>query len=593
MKSISRIFDVAYHQLENHPLKKALVTKYNGHWEALSTQEYIDRANKLSRGLLKLGVKPGDKIAVISTANCSEWNILDIGILQIGAQNVPIYPTSSSEAYHYILTHSEAKYVFVSDREVLAKTKAATIDSSVQEIFSFTELEDCSNWGKILALGEDLSLQHQVDKLKSQVKPDDLATLIYTSGTTGKPKGVMLTHRNLVSNLKGSAPRVPFETGTQTALSYLPVCHVFERLLIYLYQYYSISIVYAESIEALSDNFKEVKPTFVTAVPRVLEKVYAAFRRKGNETKGIKRALFYWALGIAKAYQPYQEQSLGYRIQLNLARKLVLSKWKAGLGGRLDLIVSGSAPLSPELSRIYAAAQMQIIEGYGLTETSPVIAVNTTSKEYFKLGTVGKPLDNLEVKIAEDGEILVKGPSIMKQYYKDGAKTKAAFTEDGYFYTGDIGTLDEEGFLTITDRKKQLFKTSGGKYISPQMLENQLNKSQFIENIMVIGEGEKMPAALIQLNLPYVKSWLAHKELSVDDDSLEGLSKNQIVIDRIQREIDQCNKHFGRWEQIKVFKLTPDEWSIEAGHLTPTLKVKRKVVLKIYRDLYDEIYKEY
>lgn len=595
MKEIRRIFDIAYHQLENHPIDEALATKRNGKWNKISTKEYLDQANRMSRGLLKLGIQPNDKIAVITTSNITEWNILDIGVLQIGAQNVPIYPTNSAEAYKYILKHSEAQYVFVSDKEVLEKVKSAQKngETHIKEIYSFVKLEGCKSWNEVLKMGDDKSLQKEVENIKNQITENDLATLIYTSGTTGTPKGVMLTHKNIVSNVMDSSTRVPFEVGTQVGLSLLPVCHVFERMLIYLYQYFSISVYYAESIDAVGDNLKEVKPTFITVVPRVLEKAFAAFYKQGNAMTGIKRGLFHWAIGLAKKYEPYKDQSFFYNLQLKLARKLVLSKWKDGMGGRLELLVSGSSALSPELAKIYAASEMLVIEGYGLTETSPVISVNTTRKDMYKLGSVGKPIPNVKVKIAKDGEILVKGPNVMKGYYKDDEKSKEAFTNDGFFKTGDIGDLDKDGFLSITDRKKQLFKTSGGKYITPQKLENDLEDSPFIEHALVIGEGEKMPAALIQIDFEHVKSWLNHKHIKVEDDSPKGITQQQEVIDRIEREVDDCNKNFGHWEQIKQFRLTPKEWSIEGAELTPTLKVKRKNVIENYKDLYDSIYEEY
>lgn len=592
MKDITRIFDIAYYQLENHPIEKAISTKRNGKWTSYSTKEYIDQANRMSRGLLKLGIKPNDKIGVVTTSNIAEWNILDIGILQIGAQNVPIYPTNSPEAYQYILKHSEVEYIFVSDEEVLEKVRKAREGSKIKDIYSFVDLEGCKNWEEVLKLGDDQDLQKEVDRLKDQVKPDDLATLIYTSGTTGTPKGVMLSHRNLVSNVLDSAPRVPFEVGTQTALSLLPVCHVFERMLIYLYQYFSISVYYAESIEKVGDNLKEVRPTFITVVPRVLQKAYAKFYNKGNKLKGFKRLLFKWAVNFSKKYDPFATHSWLYKKKLDIARKLVLSKWRDAMGGRLELLVSGSSALSPELARLYSAAGMIPIEGYGLTETSPVISVNTTKADMFKLGSVGKPIRNVDVKIAKDGEILVKGPNVMVGYFKDEEKTKEAFTTDGYFKTGDIGNLDKEGFLSITDRKKQMFKTSGGKYITPQKIEGELNESPFIEHVIVIGDGEKMPAALIQPDFNHVRSWMAHKELTLKDDSPVGIATNQDVIDRIQRVVDEANQSLGRWEQVKTFRLTPEEWSIEGEELTPTLKVKRRNVIKKYKKLYDDIYAE-
>lgn len=592
MNKPTRIFDIAFYQQENYPLKEALATKRNGKWNILSTEEYIAKFNQLSRGLLKLGIKPKDKIAVVTTSNISEWNILDMAVLQIGAQNVPIYPTNTVDAYHYVLDHSEAQYVFVSDEEVLEKVNASKKDTQVKGVYSFIGIKGCKNWNEIMEMGEDESLQSKVEKLRNKVKPDDLATLIYTSGTTGTPKGVMLTHNNLVSNVLDSAVRVPFETGTQVALSLLPLCHVFERMLIYLYQYFSISVFYAESIDAVADNLKEVKPTFITVVPRVLEKAYASFTKKGNAMTGIKHKLFLWAVDLAKKYEPYGKMSGFYKFKLSIANKLVLSKWKAGMGGRIELCVSGSSALSPDLARIYAAAGMVVIEGYGLTETSPVISVNTTNKDDYKLGTVGKVIPEVKVKIAKDGEILVKGPNVMSGYYKDEEKTKAAFDKEGYFKTGDMGELDREGFLKITGRKKQMFKTSGGKYIVPERLEGELEKSRFIEHAMVVGEGKKMPAALIQLDFAFVESWTKKKGLNLDFNDLKAVCKDKGVNDRVQEEVDKGNQGFGHWEQVKAFRLTPKEWSIEGGELTPTLKVKRKNVLENYKDLFEDMYKE-
>lgn len=590
MKDVSRIFDFIYYQLDNHPIDNALVTKINGEWVSLSTKEYIDQINQLSRGLLKLGVKKNDKIAVVTTSNIGKWNILDMAVLQIGAQNVPIYPTNSPKAYTYILKHSEAKYIFVSDEEVYKKAKEAIPGSDIKEIYSFNKIDNCQSWESVLKLGDDETLQSEVEQIKSEIKPNDLATLIYTSGTTGKPKGVMLTHNNLVSNVLDSAPRVPFGVGTEIAFSFLPLCHVFERMLVYLYQYYSVSINYAESIDHIADNIKEVRPTFMTVVPRLLEKVYEAFYTKGNSTKGLKKLLFLWAVKIGKQYQPFKEQPLLYKIQLKIAQKLVLSKWKEGVGGRLHLIVSGSAPLSPELARIYAASGMLILEGYGLTETSPVISVNTNRLDCYRVGTVGKPIDGVKVKIAKDGEILVKGPNVMHAYYKDEKKTKESFTEDGYFYTGDIGSFDKDGFLKITDRKKQVFKTSGGKYIAPQVLENKFKQSSFIEHMVVVGEGKKMPAAIIQPSFSFIKKWCDYKEIKLKTGSPKEIAECPEVINRIQKEIDLYNQDFGKWEQIKTFRLTPDEWTIEGGQLTPTLKVKRKNIMKTYQHLYESMY---
>lgn len=589
MIEIKRLFDFPYYQLENHPLEKALSTKYNGSWESLSTQQYLDKANSFSRGLLRLGVKPNDKIAVISSSNRNEWNIADIGILQLGAQNVPIYPTISEEDYEYVLAHSEATYCFVSDTEVLEKLNAIKQNTRLIEVYSFDDIEGCKNWTEVLQLGDNKSNQDEVEKLKNLVKPDDLATLIYTSGTTGRPKGVMLTHQNIVSNVLGSSTRVPFEFGTYTALSFLPVCHIFERMILYLYQYYSVSIYFAESIEKISDNLKEVKPHVITAVPRLLEKVYDKIIAKGAALDGIKKKLFYWAVDLGLEYEPYGANGWWYETKLNIARKIIFSKWKEGLGGNIELIVSGSAALQPRLARVFAAAEIPVMEGYGLTETSPVIAVNDQRNGGFKIGTVGRVIEKVEVKIADDGEILTKGPNLMKGYYKEPDKTKEAINEEGYFHTGDIGEIDSEGFLKITDRKKEMFKTSGGKYVAPQMIENIMKQSRFIDQIMVIGEGEKMPAALIQPNFEFVEEWAKRKNLDIGTSNADMIS-NPEVIARIQEEIDFYNAKFGHWEKVKKFELTPDIWSIEGEHLTPTMKLKRRNIKKLYEHLYNTIY---
>nr|WP_315147216.1 long-chain fatty acid--CoA ligase [uncultured Flavobacterium sp.] len=589
MTEITRLFDFPYYQLEHFNIPDALVTKYNGVWIKTSTQEYIAKSNAISRALLRMGIQKDDKIALISSNNRTEWNIMDIGILQTGAQTIPIYPTISAEDYQYILEHSGSMYCFVSDNEVLHKVNAIKKNlPNLKEVFSFDTIEGCKNWEELLILGEDQSNQDVVEDRKNNVKPEDLATIIYTSGTTGKPKGVMLSHNNIVSNVLDSAPRIPFEKGKSRALSFLPICHIFERMILYLYQYYGVSVYFGESIDKISDNIKEVKPTVMTAVPRLIEKVYDKIYSKGLELKGIKRRLFFWAIDLGLKYQPYGANGFWYESQLKIARKLIFSKWKEGLGGQLDLMVSGSAALQPRLARVFAAAEMPIMEGYGLTETSPVITVNDMRNFGFKVGTVGKIINNVEVKIAEDGEILCKGPNIMIGYYKDEELTKQALA-NGYFHTGDIGEIDTEGFLKITDRKKEMFKTSGGKYISPQLLENAMKQSRFIEQIMVIGDGQKMPAAFIQLNFDYVKTWEKLHGIKVGTTNEEIIS-NPKVIERIQEEVDNLNEKFGNWEKIKRFELTPDIWSIAGGHLTPTLKLKRKQVMEKYSDLYAKIY---
>ncbi|RNL91397.1 long-chain fatty acid--CoA ligase [Sinomicrobium pectinilyticum] len=590
MTDVTRIFDIPYLQLEKYDLKDALATKQDGAWKQTSSKAYVDQANSISRGLLRTGLEVNDKVAVISSSNRTEWHLLDIGVLQTGAQTVPIYPTISEEDYEFVLNHCEARYCFVSDGEVLAKVNAIRAKvPSLQEVYSFDKIERVKNWTEILDAGKDDSNQDEVEARKKAIDAHDLATLIYTSGTTGRPKGVMLSHNNIVSNVLGSAERVPLNAGDSRALSFLPICHIFERMVVYLYQYYGISIYFAESIDKMSDNLKEVKPNVMTVVPRLLEKVYDKIYAKGSELTGIKKKLFFWALELGEKFEPYKANGWWYEMQLAIARKLIFSKWQEGLGGQLDIMVSGSAALQPRLGRIFAAAGIPVMEGYGLTETSPVIAVNCQKNHGWKIGTVGKMIPGVEVKIAEDGEILCKGPNVMMGYYKDPEKTEAALT-DGYFHTGDIGEVDAEGFLRITDRKKEMFKTSGGKYIAPQIIENEMKQSRFIEHIMVIGEGEKLPAAFIQPNFDFLKEWAARKRIDIGKTN-EEIATNPDVIARYQEEIAAYNKKFGHWEQIKKFELTPDIWSIESGHLTPTLKLKRKIIKEKYQDLYDKIYR--
>ncbi len=589
MTATSRLFDFPYRQLEKNNIPDCLVTKYNGVWVKTSTQEYIDKANAISRALLRLGVKKNDKIAVISSTNRTEWHIVDIGVLQTGAQNIPIYPTISENDYEYVLNHSESIYCFVSDAEVLRKVNLIKQNvPTLKEVYSFNEIEGCKNWKELLLLGEDQSNQDVVEDRKNQIHTDDLATIIYTSGTTGQPKGVMLSHQNIVSNVFAGALRIPYTEGNFRTMSYLPVCHILERFYLYLCQFYSISIYFGESLDKIGENLKEVKPHLMTGVPRVLEKVYDKIHTRGSELTGLKKKLFFWAIEIGMRYEPYGTNGWWYELQLKIARKLIFSKWKEGVGGNLELIACGSAALQPRLARIFAAAQITIMEGYGLTETSPLVAINDMRNNGFKIGTVGKVIDKVEVKIAEDGEILCKGPNIMLGYYKDAAQTNEVLI-DGYFHTGDIGEIDSEGFLKITDRKKEMFKTSGGKYISPQLLENAMKQSRFIEQIMVIGDGQKMPAAFIQINFDFVKEWAKIHHIEIGTTN-EMIVQNEKLIDRIQEEVSEINKKFGNWEQIKRFELTPDIWSIEKGHLTPTMKMKRKIIVEKYKDLYNKIY---
>ena len=588
MKPITRLFDFAYYQLETHNLEAALVSKKDGEWIKTSTKEYLEKANALSRALLKMGVQKNDKIAVISTNNRTEWCIVDVGVLQVGAQNIPIYPTISSDDYEYVLNHSEAIYCFVSDEEVYNKVLKVKDNTKLKKVFSFDEIEGCENYTDLFKLGADASTQPDVETRKSEVIPSDLATIIYTSGTTGKPKGVMLSHFNVVENVLASMPRLPLMEGTNRVLSFLPLCHIFERVLIYIYQHAGVSIYFAESIEKIGENAQEIKPNLMSVVPRLLEKVFNKINAKGSELTGIKKALFFWAIKLGERYEPYQANGFWYEFQLKIARKLIFSKWKAAFGGELHTMVSGSAALHPRLARIFCASGMMIMEGYGLTETAPVVSVGMHADHHFKIGTVGKPISNVEVKIAEDGEILIKGPNVMEGYFKDPEKTAEVMSGD-YFHTGDKGEIDNDGFLKITGRKKEMFKTSGGKYIIPTLIENDLKESNFIEQVMVIGENKKMPAALIQLNFEFIKEWIVRKNIDLEPTP-EAICASDIIIERIQKEVSKSNEGFGNWEQIKRFELTPDVWCIEGGHLTPTMKMKRSVIFNLYKELVSKIY---
>lgn len=587
---ISRLFDFLEYQLKNSPREDSIVMKKNGEWQPTSTIEFASKANMISRGLLKLGIKSGDKIAIASTTNRTEWNVMDIGLQQIGCISVPVYPTIAPKDFQYIFNDSEVKLAFVSDVDLFEKISSIKENvPSLVSVYTFDKVEGAPNWLEILDMGTDEANQHEVEAVKKQVKTDDLVTIIYTSGTTGNPKGVMLSHKNIVSNVLGSNPRVPkFPSEQPKALSFLPLCHIFERMLIYLYMYNGIGIYYAENMETIGDNLKEVHPDVMTVVPRLVEKVYAKIYDKGATAGGIKTKIFMWALDLVRDYEPFGNHGFFWTIKHKIADAIVFKKWREGVGGNLTCMVSGSAALSPKLNRMFWGAGIPILEGYGLTETSPVISVNGMNKDGFGIGQVGKPIDGVEIKLAEDGEILVKGPNVMLSYYNKPEMTAEVMTADGYFKTGDIGEIIK-GNLKITDRKKEMFKTSGGKYIAPQMIENDVKQSRFIEQIMVIGEGEKMPAALIQPSFENLKAWAQSEGISLSDSKSE-IVKNEKVLKLFQDELDKHNKSLGHWEQIKKFELTPSEWSIDGGELTPTLKLKRKIILEKYKDLYKKIY---
>jgi len=585
---VTRLFDLLpYYKSTFREKDDALAGKEDGKWVKYSIHQYMEASDNISYGLLQLGIKKGDKIATISN-NRPEWNFLDMGILQIGAVHVPIYPTISESDYKYILSHAEVKYVFVAGKELLRKIEHILPDiPAIKGLFTFKLVENQRHLNELIEIGKSNSQPEVLKKLKDNVQPDDMATLIYTSGTTGNPKGVMLTHRNILSNVFAVKHIFPVDD-TCKGISYLPLCHVYERMNIYVYHILGVSVYYAENMGTIADNIREIKPEILTTVPRLLEKVFDKIIAKGNALKGIKKGIFKWALSIANRYELKGKGGL-YLVFLRLADKLVFVKWREALGGRLRVIVSGGAALQERLARIYTAAGIPVLEGYGLTETSPVIAVNTLEEGGMMFGTVGKPLNNVEVKIESDGEILARGPNIMIGYFNDPDMTKEAIEPDGWFHTGDVGKLEPSGHLRITGRKKEIFKTSLGKYISPQLLENKFKESHFIDGILILGENQKYAAALVVPDFNHLRSWCGHKGIQYSSDN--EMIKEPVVKKRFKKEIDHFNKFFGSTEKLQSFELIDHEWSVETGELTANLKLKRSFILDKYKDEVERLFR--
>lgn len=594
---IRRLHDILAEQLQN-PRPDAIAAKQKGQWRTYSTQEVAQIADTVSRAFLKLGLKKGDRIALVAN-NRPEWNFIDLGAIQIGLILVPMYANSIAKDYEYIINHSESRILFCAGGDIWQKVKSILPQCpSLEKVYVFDPEADATSWEEFLKLGKEDSTD--LTPYKAAVQPDDWATFLYTSGTTGTPKGVILTHHNIVSNVLtvrslNLIPRSPAGERLR-ALSFLPLNHSFERMVFYTYLAMGIGVYYAESLDTIGENLKEVKPHVFTSVPRLLEKVYERIMATARTLTGVKRTLFFWALGLVENYEPERAAAypLGYRLQLGLARALVFKKWKEALGGNVALIVTGAAALPRHLARIFWGAGIPIMEGYGLTETSPVIAVNTF--DAFRIGSVGRPIPGVEVRIEPlegytegEGEIVVRGPNIMVGYYKNPEAT-AEVLKDGWFYTGDVGKLDKDGFLYITDRKKELFKTAGGKYIAPQPIESALKSSLYIEQAMVVGEFRKFPAALIVPSFPAIEKWAAEKGLSFS--SREELVHHPEVITLIQAEVDRINQQFSQFERVKKFILLPKEWTIEGGELTPTLKLKRRVILQQYQEAIDALYAE-
>ncbi len=585
--AITRIFDILPQLLEKYNKPNALGAKENGKWRTYSTQDFVDYVNNLSYGLYNLGLDREDKIAIIAN-NRPEWNFADFAIQQSGAVSVPIYPTVSEHDLAFILNDAKIKYVFVSTAELHAKVKAASVNvPSIKGIYTFNTVDGTKNWMELVNDGKQNPKAKEIETIKSSIQPNDLFSILYTSGTTGNPKGVMLSHNNLISNSIACQVLAPFEH-TWIALSFLPLNHVYERMLSTLYFYLGVSVYYAESMETIGDNLKEIKPQIFGTVPRLLEKVYDKIVAKGEEQTGIKKKLFFWALDLGLRYELNGANGWWYEFQLKIANKLIFSKWREALGGNVVAVASGGAALQPRLARVFQAGKIIVLEGYGLTETSPVVAVNNFQPNSIKFGTVGTVIDKVTIKIADDGEILVKGPNVMLGYYNRPDATAEVMDSEGWFHTGDIGVFEENRFLKITDRKKEIFKTSGGKYIAPVMIENKLKESPFIEQAMVIGENQKYASAFIVPSFAFLKEYCKRK--GIEFTSNEEIIKNPTIKARIIEEVEKANKTLAQYETIKRPELLPREWSIEKNEMTPKLSLKRKVIMASNKDLLDKIF---
>jgi long-chain acyl-CoA synthetase len=580
------LFELLEHQQRRHPLDYAFASKEQGTWKRYSTAQALDEINQVALGLIAMGLQPGDRIATVSN-NRPEWNFLDLAMLQVGGVHVPLYPTITDQDYRYILEHAEVRWVMVSDASLYERIEPIAREfPHIAGVYTFNRIPGAKHWTEIKAAAR-LDLGQELLNRRAAIQKEDTATIIYTSGTTGFPKGVMLSHHNIMSNLLAAAVRVPCKAGDKS-LSFLPLNHIYERMLTYMMMYSSIGIHYAESMETIGDNLKEIKPQVFSTVPRLLEKVYDKIVAKGMELTGVKRKLFFWALDLGLRYEFKGANGWWYETQLKLANRLIFSKWREALGGNVQAIVSGAAALQPRLARVFWAAQIPVLEGYGLTETSPVLAVNYLATGQVEFGTVGPVLEGVELRIAEDGEILCRGTNIMQGYYKDEALTRDVIDPDGWFHTGDIGTLTAQGNLKITDRKKEIFKTSGGKYIAPQAMENKFKESIYIEQLMVCGENQKHPSALIVPAWEVLNDWATKNGLG--DQAPSALVQNPQVIALLQSEVDRFNKEYGQWEQVKKFTLLPVTWTVESGELTPTMKLKRKFIVGKFQKEHDALY---
>jgi len=587
---VSRTFDIIDWNIEKYSRKVAIAGKNGNEWKTYSTDDYRDMTNMVSYGLMAMGLKKGDKVASI-TGNRPEWCFVDMGLAQAGMVHVPVYPTIGPEEYLYILRHAEIKVIFISNKSIHRKVEPVLKElKKFKEIYSFEEIEGVKNFNELLEMGKTSEDRYrdELKRTKESIRPDELLTIIYTSGTTGQPKGVMLSHNNIVSNFLAINDIHHLGFGNR-AMSFLPLCHIYERMVNYHFQYKGMSVYYIENMGLITELIKEVKPHVMNTVPRLMEKIYDGIMNKGQALGGIKKLLFFWAVKLGLKYE-LKGKSAIYRAKLALAGKLIFSKWREALGGEIEIIVSGGAAIQPRLERIFWAAGLPIIAGYGLTETSPVIAVNPFKINEIMFGTVGPPIPGVEVKIAEDGEILTRGPHVMMGYYKDEERTREMIDSEGWVHTGDIGTLIEGKWLKITDRKKEIFKTSAGKYIAPQMIENKLKESLFIEQAMVIGENQKFASALISPNFKELHNWCAAENISFRDNS--ELISNSEVIKRLSGEVEQLNLALGDHEKIKRFRLVEEEWTPETGELSPTLKLKRNELMTKYEEIIEQIFNQ-
>lgn len=577
---VKRLFDILPYRKEYFPRTSVVVaSKLGGTWHSYSIDDYISATENISLGLLQLGLKPGERVAIIS-AGRPEWNISDMAIMQTGGITVPVYTTICEDAFRYILTHSGARFVLIEDQKIWRRIHHIIPDiPTIENVFSFVPVDGCSSFSDLQEMGKSFANKHLLSARKEAVKPEDVACLMYTSGTTGSPKGVLQTHQGILLNIMG-VKDTP-SPNCQVAFSFLPISHAYEKLMVYLYQYLGMSIYYAQSLATIVDNMKEIHPNIMTAVPRVLEKMYGKFYTSGQNLTGYKKSLYYWAFHLAEHYQ-IEHNSCWYRLQLKIADKLIYSKWRAAVGAeRFEIIVSGGSALKSSVSALLSAIHMPVFEGYGLTETSPVITVHSSVFHGRKVGTVGLPINGVEVTIAPDGEVLCRGKNVMKGYYQDEALTRQYIDPEGWFHTGDLGKLIEYGHLVITGRKKSLFKTSFGKYINPEILEMKCMESPMIEQMVVLGENQKFAAAVIQPDFDYLSSWCKNQQLSFA--SSQEMVSDKRIIQLFRDEIARFNQTFGETEKIKKLTLVSDIWSVENGILTPTLKVKRKVVAEKYK----------